>query len=99
MLISDLCLKYLEHLNKNNQGPLVILLHGRAANEADLFDLAPQLEIAGVILSVRAPIHMGPDSYGWFYTAYPPNSKPIHDPSETEQSRVQLIQFIQQAQG
>ncbi|MDP5228277.1 MULTISPECIES: phospholipase [Arthrobacter] len=45
--------------------PLLVLLHGYGANEADLFGLADQLPEDFVVASLRAPIPMGP-GYTWF---------------------------------
>ena len=45
--------------------PLLVLLHGYGANEADLFGLADQLPEEFVVASVRAPLAMGP-GFTWF---------------------------------
>ena len=45
--------------------PLLVLLHGYGANEADLFGLADQLPGEFVVASVRAPLAMGP-GFTWF---------------------------------
>lgn len=45
--------------------PLLILMHGYASDEADLFGLAPYLPLEPVIASVRAPIPEGP-GFAWF---------------------------------
>lgn len=45
--------------------PLLVLLHGYGANEADLFGLADQLPDEFVVASVRAPLVMGP-GFTWF---------------------------------
>ncbi|MFK0074024.1 alpha/beta hydrolase [Arthrobacter woluwensis] len=45
--------------------PLLVLLHGYGANEADLFGLADQLPEEFVVASVRAPLTMGP-GFTWF---------------------------------
>ena len=36
--------------------PLIVMLHGRGADEHDLFELAPAFDPAYAIASVRAPI-------------------------------------------
>lgn len=46
--------------------PLLLLLHGIGSNEADLFGLAPYLDARFQVVSARAPLVMGPGSYGWF---------------------------------
>lgn len=45
--------------------PLLVLLHGYGSHEGDLFSLSPQLPLAPVVASVRAPIaEMG--GFAWF---------------------------------
>jgi phospholipase/carboxylesterase len=46
--------------------PLVVLLHGRGADENDLIDLATMLPRAFAYASVRAPIAMPEGGYCWF---------------------------------
>lgn len=96
---TDLCLKYLEHSPATHSAtaPLVIFLHGRAANELDLFDLAPQIDSRFRVLCPRAPLEMGENAYGWFHTQYL-QAGPVHDPDEAERSRLLLIRFIVEAQ-
>jgi len=45
--------------------PLLVLLHGFGSHEGDLFGLSPQLPLAPVIASVRAPLTLQPGSYAW----------------------------------
>ncbi|HEY2557897.1 MAG TPA: alpha/beta hydrolase-fold protein [Diaminobutyricibacter sp.] len=45
--------------------PLLILLHGYASDEADLFGISAYLPLEPVIASVRAPIPEGP-GFAWF---------------------------------
>ena len=45
--------------------PLLVLLHGYGSHEGDLFSLSPQLPLAPVVASVRAPIaELG--GFAWF---------------------------------
>jgi len=46
--------------------PLVVLLHGRGADETDLIDLAPLLPPAFAYASVRAPVALEDGGYTWF---------------------------------
>jgi phospholipase/carboxylesterase len=46
--------------------PLVVLLHGRGADETDLIDLAPLLPPAFAFASVRAPVAVEGGGYTWF---------------------------------
>jgi phospholipase/carboxylesterase len=100
--MNDLCLKYLEYFKGDEDSSvktLILFLHGRAANEVDLFDLAAQLEIPAIVLSVRAPIEMASESYGWFHTKYQEDGSPLHDAAEAELARQLLIKFIGQSQS
>ena len=45
--------------------PLVVLLHGRGSNEADIIGLADQLPAGPAYVAVRAPIAEG-GGYAWF---------------------------------
>jgi phospholipase/carboxylesterase len=46
--------------------PLVVMLHGRGADENDLIDLATMLPRAFAYASVRAPIAMSEGGFCWF---------------------------------
>ncbi|KHL01167.1 alpha/beta hydrolase [Sinomonas humi] len=46
--------------------PLVVLLHGYGANEADLMGLAPLLPEEFTLVSLRAPQVLAPGAYQWF---------------------------------
>jgi phospholipase/carboxylesterase len=50
--------------------PLLVLLHGRGANEADLAGIVPFLPHEPVIASLRAPIADGP-GYSWYPMSTP----------------------------
>src|SRR6478735_9426625 len=45
--------------------PVVVLLHGRGSNEADIIGLADHLPAGAVYAAVRAPIAEG-GGYAWF---------------------------------
>jgi phospholipase/carboxylesterase len=45
--------------------PLLVLLHGYASHEGDLFGLSPRLPLEPVIASVRAPLQAN-GGYAWF---------------------------------
>jgi phospholipase/carboxylesterase len=46
--------------------PLIVLLHGRGADEHDLADLAPKLAPAAAFASLRAPVALEGGGYTWF---------------------------------
>ena len=76
--------------------PLLLLLHGVGSNEHDLFSLASSLDKRFLIISVRAPNTLGPDSYAWFEVTFTPQG-PVINPAQAEASRKALITFINEA--
>jgi phospholipase/carboxylesterase len=59
--------------------PLLVLLHGYASHEGDLFQLSPRLPLAPVIASVRAPIA---ENGGWAWFSFA--GRGVVEPSPTE---------------
>lgn len=51
--------------SKRRRPPLLVLLHGRGADEHDLFSLAPLIDPAFAIASVRAPLGTDEGGYTW----------------------------------
>jgi phospholipase/carboxylesterase len=45
--------------------PLVVFLHGRGADENDLFELAPLLDPAFAVASIRGPVTIEDGGYTW----------------------------------
>ncbi len=83
-------------LVKEHTPPLLLLLHGVGSNEQDLFALAPSLDERFLILSLRAPNILGPESYAWFEVDFTPQGSVIN-PAQAEASRQTLITFINEA--
>lgn len=78
---------------KSAKPPVIILMHGVGSNEKDLFSFANQLPDSFLIISLRAPIKLGNDSYAWYHLSFE-NGKPISNPIEAEASRLMIIDFI-----
>jgi phospholipase/carboxylesterase len=76
--------------------PLLLLLHGIGSNEHDLYGLAPFLDERFLIISVRAPNTLGPESYAWFEADFTPQG-PVINPEQAEASRKTLIAFLKEA--
>lgn len=76
--------------------PLLILLHGVGSHELDLFSLASHLDKRFLVLSVRAPNTLGPNSFAWFPVEIYPDRFVI-DAEKAESSRKTIIQFISEA--
>lgn len=58
--------RYLKFGTTDPSAPLIILLHGRGANEASLSGLASSLDSKYRIISLRGPIELSQNSYTWF---------------------------------
>lgn len=57
--------------------PLLILLHGVGANERQMAAIAPAFDPRFLVLSVRSPIVLGPDAFGWFHVSFTPQGPVI----------------------
>src|SRR5262249_20666181 len=76
--------------------PLLLLLHGVGSNEQDLFALAPQFDPRFVVLSVRAPLVWGPDSFAWFTVRFQ-DDQPVINAHELDASRTRITTSIAEA--
>ena len=76
--------------------PLLIQLHGVGSNERDLFEYAELLDSRFQVISVRAPIELGPDSFAWFHVNYLPQGYTI-DTDELEESHIIFVGFLGEA--
>lgn len=73
--------------------PLLVLLHGHAANEGDLLGLVPYLDDRFAIAAARGPHRLGAGSYGWFRVTYAASGPIVHEGEEGE-SRTRLAAFL-----
>jgi phospholipase/carboxylesterase len=96
--MKDLSLVHLVRhpLVEESAPPLLLLLHGVGSNEHDLFSLAPSLDKRFLIISVRAPNILGPNSYAWFEVSFTPQG-PVINPAQAEASRKAMIVFLNEA--
>lgn len=78
---------------KSAKPPVIILMHGLRSNEKDLFSFANQLPDSFLVISLRAPIKLGNDSYAWYHLSFE-NGKPTGNSIEAEASRLVIIDFI-----
>lgn len=76
--------------------PLLSLAHGVGSNEADLFELAPDLDPRCVVVSARAPLTRGPGAYAWFSVQLTPQGN-IIDPEQLDASRKVYAEFVRAA--
>ncbi len=77
--------------------PLLALLHGVGSNEADLFQLAPYLDPRFQIVSLRAPLVRGPQSFAWFEPEFLPQGEFRIPPQQIAASRDRIAAFLDEA--
>ena len=80
---------------KTDHPPLILLLHGVGSNERDLFSFADRLPANFLVVSARAPLTIGTDSYAWFHIDYSTGKRVINK-AQAEKSRTILLQFLEQ---
>ncbi|MDQ7988109.1 MAG: alpha/beta fold hydrolase [Candidatus Dactylopiibacterium sp.] len=73
--------------------PLLVLLHGKGANEEDLFGLASHFDPRLLIVSLRAPHEMAPGYYRWYERRDTADGS-VFDEAEVEASRTWLVQAL-----
>lgn len=73
--------------------PALVLVHGVGSNERDLAGLAARLDPRFVVHSLRAPIPMGPDAYGWFKVTFTADG-PVHDVDGATAARARLTETL-----
>lgn len=73
--------------------PTLVLLHGVGSNERDLMGLAPSLDPRLRIVSVRAPLVLGADAFGWYRVGFRPQGLSI-DEREASDGLEQLMEFL-----
>jgi phospholipase/carboxylesterase len=73
---------------------VLMLLHGIGANERSVTPIASGVDPRLTVISVRAPLTMGPTSFAWYPTHFGPNG-PVIDADDAEQGRQALLKFIE----
>lgn len=63
----------------------LVLLHGVGSNEKNLFELGPLMTDDRMIVSMRAPIIMGPQSFAWFHVQFTERG-PVHNWQEASEN-------------
>ena len=75
--------------------PLLLLLHGLGSNEKDLFSFAEYLDPRLLVVSPRAPIVLGDNSYSWF-ALNRGQSGWTYDINDVQKSSEQVLTYIDQ---
>lgn len=76
--------------------PLLILMHGVGANEQQMAQLAPAFDARFVVVSVRSPLVLGPNAFGWFNVTFSAQG-PVIVAEEAEAGWELLARFIDEA--
>lgn len=76
---------------------LLVLMHGVGSNEADLFGLAPWIPPQFHVLSLRAPLALGPGAWAWFPFGVAPDGRRVIDAAQERRSRDTLTHTLELA--
>ncbi|MCW7461086.1 alpha/beta hydrolase [Leptospira limi] len=93
----------LEYLVRNpkvprTNPPLLLLLHGVGSNEKDLFSLADDLPESLLVISIRGPLVLGRDRFGWYEISFQGGSPKI-DIGQQEVSQQKILEFLEYAKS
>lgn len=98
--MTDISLTHLvrQPIAPSDAPPLLILAHGFGSNEQDLFGLADYLDDRLLVVSVRAPLTMGPAAYAWFRINFTPTGID-YDEAEADAGRAALETAVDEIVG
>lgn len=83
-----------EPKTKQENPPLLILLHGYGSNEEDLFSFATELPDELLIVSARAPYDMNFGGFAWYAITLDANDEKFSDLNEARKSLTKIALFI-----
>lgn len=79
---------------KQEQNPVLILLHGYGSNEEDLFSFAAELPDEYYVISVRAPYNLQPYGHAWYAIHFDADENKFSDDNQARESRDIIATFI-----
>jgi phospholipase/carboxylesterase len=79
---------------KQEQNPLLLLLHGYGSNEDDLFSFGSELPDTYYIISARAPYDLQYGSYAWYAINFDADQNKFSDHEQAKVSRDLIVTFI-----
>ena len=79
---------------KQQQNPVLILLHGYGSNEEDLFTFASELPEEYYVISVRAPYNLQPYGHAWYAIHFDADENKFSDDNQARASRDIIAEFI-----
>lgn len=68
---------------------VLVLLHGVGSNEKNLIEVGKQMANDRIVISLRAPLTLGPESFAWFQVQFTPGG-PIHNWPQAKSSLVEI---------
>lgn len=80
--------------NSDSPAPLLILIHGYGSNEMDLFSFAEELPDSLHIVSLRAPLELGYNSFAWYSINFDADQNKFSDLEEAKESLGKISEFI-----
>lgn len=79
---------------KQEQNPVLILLHGYGSNEEDLFSFAAELPDEYYVISVRAPYNLQPYGHAWYAIHFDADENKFSDDNQARESKDIIATFI-----
>lgn len=85
---------YLERKATQPNAPLLVLLHGYGSNDADLFSFAEYIPASFHVVSLRAPLTMGENSFAWFPIHFTESMERWTSPEEVKKASDYINAFL-----
>lgn len=76
--------------------PLLIVMHGVGSNERSMAEYAPAFDPRFIVVTVRSPITLAPNAFGWFHVTFSAQG-PVIVAAEAEAGWKLLAKFIDEA--
>jgi phospholipase/carboxylesterase len=95
-LNTSLSLPYITRPARQENAPLLLLLHGYGSNEEDLFSFAPEISEDIFIVSARAPYEMPPQGAAWYAINFDASGEKFSDVDQARESMVKITTFLEE---
>jgi phospholipase/carboxylesterase len=95
-LNTPLSLQYITRPARQENAPLLLLLHGYGSNEEDLFSFAPEISEDIFIVSARAPYEMPPQGAAWYAINFDASGGKFSDTDQARESMVKITTFLEE---
>jgi phospholipase/carboxylesterase len=95
-LNTSLSLQYITRPARQENAPLLLLLHGYGSNEEDLFSFAPEISEDIFIVSARAPYEMPPQGAAWYAINFDASGEKLSDTDQARESMVKITTFLEE---